>query len=263
MSGERDPLGRAFEVVAWMADQDGVDFGVRQVAEATGIPAASVHRTLAALERIGLLDRVGTSYAVGLELRRIGLRLAAGLNVDRIAAEPMAELAQAADEQAFLCFLDLRRRSVMFGPTVEASHALRYTIAPYRWEPLHAGASCLGALAFVDPDDLDLLRRTGELEEVATRSALNLAELDDAIRVAVARGCAVSVGRHTVGAVGVSAPVFDHLDRVMGSLMLTIPEHRYDPLEEPRLAELVKIAADRVSWKLGSTRALLSELGRR
>ena len=63
-------------------------------------------------------------------------------------------------------------------------------------------------------------------------------------------GFAISQGERLVGAVGIAAPIFDTQDQVVGSLQLTIPEHRFVRRRVREVANLVKQNADRLRGQI-------------
>ena len=67
--GARNPVGRAFRILVWMAPRDDGPWGVREIAKGVGMSPSTVHRLLGMLEEEGLVrqDDPGGGYAVGTE----------------------------------------------------------------------------------------------------------------------------------------------------------------------------------------------------
>jgi DNA-binding IclR family transcriptional regulator len=253
-ASSRDPIGRAFQVIAWMVDHGHGAWGVRDIASGTALPAATTHRLLTSLERLSLVERVNGLYTLGLEMHRLGQRVASRANVSTIAESFMRELVAECDEQIYLCLFDRHRPAMMFGRTVEASDPLRYTIEQYRWEPVHAGASGMAILAFLPSEELDEVLGTSALPKLTLDTITDPVELRATLADIAARGYAISHGQRTKGAVGIAAPVFDQHDRVIADVVMTIPDHRYDNTRERELSQAVMRCADQISERLGSTR---------
>jgi DNA-binding Lrp family transcriptional regulator len=97
------------------------------LAEATGIPEATVHRLLKQLVEVGAVRREGTRYRLGAYLLGLGARVTPEHWLRVIARRPMAELAAAtgagvgltADIGGEVVFLDVVEASMPLGVTPE------------------------------------------------------------------------------------------------------------------------------------------------
>jgi hypothetical protein len=89
----RGVIGSAFELL----DQVGALEPVRLIdlAEATGIPRATVHRLLKQLIEVGAVRREGTGYRLGASLLGLGSRVTPERRLRVVARRPLAELAAA------------------------------------------------------------------------------------------------------------------------------------------------------------------------
>jgi DNA-binding IclR family transcriptional regulator len=77
------------------------------------------------------------------------------------------------------------------------------------------------------------------------------AQLRDELDAARTRGYVVSHGERFEGAVGVSAPVRDGADRVIGDLIATWPDNRTSTEKEATVGKIVRGAAEELSTRLG------------
>jgi DNA-binding IclR family transcriptional regulator len=86
-------IGSAFELL----DHVGALEPVRllDLAEATGIPAPTVHRLLKQLIEVGAVRREGTRYRLGASLLELGARVTPERRLRAVARRPLAELAAA------------------------------------------------------------------------------------------------------------------------------------------------------------------------
>ena len=69
----RNPIGRAFRILSWMAPRDDGPWGVREIAKGVEMNPSTVHRLLGLLEEEGLVrqDDPGGGYRLGTELLRL------------------------------------------------------------------------------------------------------------------------------------------------------------------------------------------------
>lgn len=241
----REPVGRAIDVLIWLADHPGGPWSVRHVARELGTSPATIHRIFKVLESRELLGRAtdGTYFA-GLELYRVCRALADELSPSRLARPHLEALARECGECVLLGAYDPRRGQMMFVDIVEAAYPLRYVIECNVWLPVHAGATGLAILAHLP---------AGERKEIYARGTPALTpatlvseeELEHEVELIAERGYAHTSGQRADGAVGFAAPLFDVNNDVYGDVCITVPDVRYRPeLEEPLSTALMRAARD-------------------
>lgn len=251
----KDPIGRSWLILRWMAEQPVSTVGVRQIAKVHGMQPSTVSRLLNRLheERIVRRDPYTGKYSLGLELIRMGMCADRHLNVRATARPHLRTLVETCGETAFLGIYDNLHHEMMRVEAVPSAHPLQYVVVMGRWTNVYAGASGLGIAAFLDERDREVVVK---LAVEATRAG------DRPIRADVLRqemaeirssGYACTSGRRTVGAVGIAAPVFDASGAVVGDIVITIPESRFEPHMKERLATSVMKTAAAVTSDMGGT----------
>lgn len=249
----RDPVGRALDLLTWLAEHGSAGpLGVREIARAMGTSPTTVHRLLQTFEERSLVRRDGSgAYYGGLELVRLG-RLASRFSV-RAAAHPVLEkLASGVDETSMLGLYDPRRGELMVVDCVQTSHPLRYTVQLDTWRPLWAGATGLGVLAFLEPDERARVLTEHPPEQLTAHTPSTAAAVEEICAAARADGYVLTRGHRTDGAVGISAPVRDADDSVVGDVCLTVPDNRFRDADEERLAGALRGAAEEISGILAA-----------
>ena len=229
------------------------EWGVRDLARASGIPRSAAHRILHDMAALGLLapaDEPGR-FLVGADLARIGVLLAEHLDVRRVGRPILARAAAEIGETVVLALYDPVRRQFSAVDAVETSHPIRYLWESLReWSDLHLGSSGKGILAFLAPDEqaaiLDRLP-----DPIPGRRRLSKAQLRGELDAARRRGYVVSHGERFDGAVGVSAPIRDARGRVVGDIIATWPDNRTSDAKETAAGATVRVAADDLSRRLG------------
>jgi DNA-binding IclR family transcriptional regulator len=153
----------------------------------------------------------------------------------------LKQLVDECNETAILGLYDSTRQQMVFAASVESPHPLRYVLEFNQWMPLHVGASGLAILAFLPVEERgQIIRRAGV-------DADGLTAQIESIR---SKGYAYTRGQRIPGAVGIAAPIRESRRGVIGDLVVTIPDQRFDPQREPELASLVMKFADQVSERL-------------
>ena len=243
-NGSRAPMERWIAVLDAFATSD--EWGVRELAGATGLSPTATHRILHEMTRTGLLAPAAGRgrFRVGPELARLGVLVAERLDVRRIARPILVATAEAIGETVILTLYSPSRRRFWAVDAAESEHTIRYIWESLRpWSDLHRGASGKGILAFLPETEREAILETlDEPERSSLRAALDAAR---------DQGFAISHGERFAGAVGVSAPIRDATGRVMGDLVSGWPDNRTDPAKERRVADAIVAASAQLSRSLG------------
>lgn len=247
----RDPVGRAFQVLTYMIEQPQLEFGVREIAKACALQPSTVHRALSSLVNEGIVVRMDQtdSYQVGLELLRLWRMTHKKADVRAVAGDQLRSVVAATNETTILGLYDRDRRQMVRVDSVESTHPLRYVFDLFQWTEIYRGASGLAILANLSEEErAEILTEAERLGNSPWPSRVaaeaELATIRD-------QGYAVTRGRRISGAVAVVAPIFDFMDRVVGDIILTAPEQRFDEALLPGYIELITGAAEEISTRLG------------
>lgn len=257
-SGKRDALGKAVQLLWWIVDaSDNAkdnEWGVRELAQGLHLPPATVHRVLVSLMKHGLIQRNPTSgqYQIGMEFYRLASKAQSSFAIRNAGIPVMQDLVAQCNETAFLGLYDVSRMEMMFVAAVNSNHPLRYIVPINEWIPVYAGASGLAIMAFLPKDERQAIIKRTRLIPLTEHTISHPAVLEDEFARVRARGYAFSRGHRNVGAVAIAAPIWGPGGRVIGDLVLSMPESRYDTKMEPDLARLVIQHAKRVMGRLGA-----------
>jgi IclR family acetate operon transcriptional repressor len=235
-----------------MAEAEQGAWGIREMATAMKMPPSTIHRVLVTLESQGMVSAAGNGrYQLGLELLRIASKVAARNSLAEAAAAPMRHLAELTGESVLLGVYDRSRMEMMYIAAVESRHPLRYVVQLFDWLPLHAGVGGLAILSFLP--DLERQRIIGRkrLVPLTTRTITDPELLEKAADRFRRRGYVITVGHRIAGAVGIGAPVVGHDDEVVGDVVLTIPESRFEARSEDNLGRLVIKTAQAIGRGIG------------
>lgn len=232
-----------------LAETNG-DATLGDIAQKMKLPASTTHRLLNLLLEQGFVDRgQGNTYRPGLEFLRVGGLVASRAQLTEVAHGFMQAVVDACDETCVLSVYMPRNRSTMIAKAIYGSHPLRYEAVLYEPSSLVWGATGKGILAFLPPEaSEDIIAHEGP--SPAAGRALNRAQLQRDLAQVRRQGYAHTRGQKIQGAVGLSAPVFNAFG-VVAALCITVPDTRFQPETEPRLAAVLKEQAARFSNALG------------
>jgi len=251
--GSREPVTKALELLSHLIDLGNTSVGVRELASRSSMPASTVHRILGQLEKLSLVQRDQAGrYSLGLELLRWGQRLAPIFPLREAATPRLQQLVDSCNETAFLGVYNPRNRQMMYTASIESKHPLRYNLPMEEWRPLYAGASGLAILAFLPPAEQKSVIEQAPLVPVTRNTITDRKRLRTVLTQILNDGVAVTRGENIPGAVGVAAPLFDSRLEVIGDVCLTIPEQRFDDLDEVALRRQVIECVQDISDLLGA-----------
>lgn len=247
--GRRDPLAKALQVLEFLADRLPSDGGVREIANGLGLPPATVHRILRLLETEGAVTSTGDNgrYHVDFRFLRLAWTTSARYPITGVALPIMRDLVDEIDETAFLGLYDPSRMEMIVAERVESSHPLQYVVELNQWLPVYAGAGGLGIMSFLPKNERDAIVRRTELEPLTDRTISDPDKLETAMAEFRRHGYVMTAGQRVKGAVGWAAPIWGPAERVIGDLVVTIPEHRQDSSDETRIAKCLISHADRIT----------------
>jgi DNA-binding IclR family transcriptional regulator len=247
----REPVGRALDVLAWMADHQSEPLGVRQIARDLETSPSTIHRILTTFQDRRLVARgENGEYVAGLELYRICAVIAGELSLGRIAHSRLQQLTNECSETTLFGTYDSSRGQMMFIDRVEALHPLRYVVDLHQWVPLHSGATGLAILAFLPGEERQRIYARG-LEALTSATIVSVPDLESELKQVRRRGYALSMSQRVQGAVGFAAPVFDSTDVVCADMCITLPEQRFEAgAFADSLARMLMTAAAQVTADL-------------
>lgn len=252
MDTPTDVIGRASSVLRAIAASAPGGVSTSQLARATSLPRATVHRLLTALMGEGLTDRENRSgqWFLGPELYLFGVAAAQRYDVTEVAQPFVRALAVSTGESAFF---SARRgdESICLlredGSFPLRSHVLHEGIR----FPLGVASAGLVMLAFLPDREInaylagaDLVERFGTDHSAASIQA----------RISKTRsdGYATNPGLIVEGSWGLATAVFDLAGRPQWALTLTGVEQRFGPGRRPELGTLLLDAAHRLTGSLAT-----------
>jgi DNA-binding IclR family transcriptional regulator len=223
-----------------------------QIAERMRLPPSTTHRLLHLLAEQGFVERGqgARTYKAGLEFLRVGGLVASRADLTDLAANFMQAVVDECDETCMLSLYVPRPSYAMVAKVIYGSHPLRYEAKLYTPTSLAWGATGRGILAFLPAKVIDAVIEREGPSPVDSRKMIAPQQLHHDLATIRQQGYAHTIGQKVPGAVGFSAPVFNN-GGVVAALCITLPDNRYEPAMEPKLAHALTTQARRFSLSLG------------
>lgn len=227
-SGAGSSLGTQFIVLTQIADMpEACD--VATIAGAAGLSQSTVRRAINQLQANGLVSTaVGGGYILGEASVRLGQKLRSMSRLERLAQPVLHELAQQTNETTVVNRYLPDEGTAIIAGLAESSRLLSYRIEIGELKYLHTGASGKVIMAFLPSQTIDSIIERHGLPSLTDRTIINRDQLKHDLRIIRSQGYGISRGERVPGAVALAAPLFGAGRQVVGSLVVTIPEHRFD-----------------------------------
>ncbi len=243
---EPGPVAKVFAVLRELARREG-SAGLSELAQALDLPKATVHRVLAQLERLGLVQRMPGERRLLLAPPAIELATEILEGASRTALR-RAALVSLSEQTGESCSLGARSGyEIVYLDDVTGSSPLSFHFQRGRRAPLHCTSMGKIYLGKMSPDELD---RFFETETLVAYTPWTIVDRDRlrAISAEAARNDFVTSNQEFVlGVVGAAVPVFDSQRRMIAGLAVSIPAARMPYEKLPSLKPLLRKTADRIA----------------
>ena len=198
---------RAFDILTAFSDVHPV-LALHELAEATCLPKASVHRIATTMLDYGFLRQTPDgSYTLGMRILELARLASSSSLLLKIARPIAAEMAALTQENILIAEIDWRDRTVLVVDRIDAEHALTVLSPIGRHSHLSCGCMAKAALAGLPPETADLLIPQLPLVARTPRSITDPVELAQEVRLCRSRGYAAERHEFYVGVVGVAVPI--------------------------------------------------------
>jgi DNA-binding IclR family transcriptional regulator len=224
--------------------------GVTEIADELGYDKANVHRTLAALVRLGYVEQDPSTrrYAATVRVVELARSVLDSRDLTVVAAPHLKSLWAAAGENTHLAVL--AGDHVVYVSTLNGMTLLSANAAIGQSGPLHCTATGKAIVASLPRGTAEGLLRTIAYESFTPRTMTTAEALRQELAQVRVTGYAVDDREYHPGVRCLAAPIFG-IGGVMASLGISAPADRLGADRLRVLAPLVVDTAARVSRELG------------
>lgn len=225
--------------------------------DGVGGPKATIHRLLATLQARGYVTRDPrtSGYSAGVRCFELGSLWAQNLDLRAVAAPFLSTLNQDTGETVHLAVYD--HGDVVYVDKLESLHPVVAKSYVGRRCPATCVATGRALLAFESHEEIEAVLG-GPLPAYTPDSVTDPAALEDLLADVREHGYAVNHGSYREGVGGIAAPVRDHTGRVVASVGICLPEHRFGPERFEALRDGTIETAVAVSRAMGGPVSLVT-----
>jgi DNA-binding IclR family transcriptional regulator len=245
-----ESVGRAIQLLDCFT-RETPELRLTDLSNALEMSKAQVLRIASTLEASGYLlrDPQTKRYRLGIRLFQLGMLVQQQIDLRRIVHPYLEDLVARADESARLIVpyddgpicLDL----------VESSQRTRVFAQLGQRMPWNAGTSPKVILAYLPEADRERILCRDQFQRFTENTIVD----PDALRqeLAEVRQRGYHIGRRDLDkdATGISAPLFNHDEAIVGAINISVPVSRLSDQRVAELLQLVTTAAHEISLQLG------------
>lgn len=234
-------------------DQQTPALGITDIARRVGLTKGVVFRAVQTMAEAGFLERAGHdgAYRVGLKAFEVGSLYANAATLERVALEPMQELASRHGHNVYLGVRD--GRHVVYVGTVEGRGPIKVHAAIGSRASIHASAMGKALLASLPPDEAHRILARRTLEALTPNTITDVGRLEQQLVQVRKAGFAMNRGESFVGVGSVAAPVRDRSGTVVATVSNGFPWGPGAPANWKELAADVVACANAISRRLGES----------
>lgn len=243
-------LNRTLDVIELIADRRGT--GVREIAQISGLPPATVHRIVAALVKRGYLnkDRRTHRYTLTPKFLILGERVQQQLDIVAIARPHLEALMRATRENANLCIRD-SDKIIYIDQVGSPEHNLQIFTKLGGSAPLYASGVGKVFLAHMRATELDAYLKAVELRPFTDHTKTTPSALRKEIVAIQKSGYGVDDQERELGVRCVAAPIFNHAHQVVAAISISGASQRIPVHRIKELGQQVVAAAQDISIGMG------------
>jgi IclR family transcriptional regulator, acetate operon repressor len=240
------PVTRSIRVLRFLGERKMTT--IREASASLMLAPSTVHRLFDLLAREGMVeqDKTDRTYRTGPEFFRIAAQVVGHYDLRTLALDIMHEVVAVCEETCVLGLYLSTVRKMTLAERVDSTLPLRYQLPMITHLSLLSGASGRSILAFLPPDQIDLILRQEKANMPARAKVLR------ELKTIQEQGFAVSHGEMIAGAMAIAAPVIGAEGKAIASLGVTAPNERMHRAGVQRVSALLRDKARILSLRLGA-----------
>jgi len=226
------------------------ELSVSEIGCKVGMHRGAVHRFLATLRELGLLEQSKDSrYRLSMKLFEIGMSVDNRFEVRQIAHPFLVDLQSRYEETANLAILD--GIEVIFLDKVESNHLLRMDLSIGHRVPSYCTALGKVMLAYLPEKEVRRLFHKVKLEPRTPNTITILSELIEHLDEIKTKGYAISAEEIDTGISAIAAPIFDYTETCIAAISIAGPAQRLTREIMEKMAQDLSTICKTISIRLG------------
>ena len=220
----------------------------KEIEELLELNKVTVHRLLATLENRGFVERMGSSYVIGLKVVELSSMKLSNVELKTEAAPYLRELVNKLGLPVQMAILE--GHEAVFIDKIESIHSFRMYSQIGKRIPVYACG--VGKVLLMQKTDEEIKEKMDKIqfEAFTSKTLTSVEELIDAINGARKKGYAVDNEEHEVGIYCVAAPIYDYMGKVIAAISVGDTNKQFIKATNKQI-EFIKQTAREISKRLG------------
>ena len=217
------------------------------------IPKSSASYILRAPVKHGYLrrDRETNRYYLGLKVVGLSHRALAALDVREIAEPVLRQLVDTTQLTAHVAIYD--REEAVYVEKIDAPGFVKMNTWVGRRLQLHSTSVGKVLAAFMPREEMEAMLSGRGLYGRTPRTVTSVPKLLKELERVREQGYALDDEENSLGVRCIAAPIFNAEGQIEAALGVSGTTHQFERPQVPKMAELVKAAARKISHQLGAT----------
>jgi len=214
---------QAFEVIDVLREKDGA--GVSEIADELGWAKSTTHNYLRTLEENEYIVSEGSTYCLGLRFLDLGNYVLNRKPLYSLVEPKVEELAEKTGER--VQFAVLEHRHAVYVCHEKGERGVQTDVGVGSRINLHATSGGKALLSQLPTDELEAVLDRIELQRFTKHTITDKDEFRDELEHVREENMAYSFGEMVEGLNAVAVPVTDAAGKLLGSLSISGPAHRF------------------------------------
>lgn len=243
-------LDRSLDVLEVLAQAEEA-LGVTEIGNRISLHKSTVHRILHTLCHRGYVERVRDNerYQLGIKTVELGIRFFNDLEIRKVAAPILNDLAKLLDEVVHLVLPD--EGEVVYIDKAESSHLVSMHSKVGRRAPMHCTAVGKALLSTLSEEEVrHILERKG-MTGYTPNTIVEPDVLMAYLREIKASKISVEIEENEIGIICLGTPVFDYSGRAIGAISVSGPAERIKEKGIERIGQEMKKSGEEISAHMG------------
>lgn len=243
-------LERALDVLEALARAE-ESLGVTEIGNRIGLHKSTVHRILQTLCYRGYVEKEKDRerYRLGIKIVELGIRFFNDLEIRKVAAYFLSQLAKSFDEVVHLVLPD--DGEVVYIDRREGSQVISMHSKVGRRAPMHCTAVGKSILSTLPEEEVRHILKTKGMPGFTHKTITDPDKLIEELKEIRKLGYALEAEENEVGILCLGTPIFDYSGRAIGAISVSGPINRMKDKGTKRIGDEIKSAGQEISAKLG------------
>lgn len=243
-------LDRALDILEVLARTE-ESLGVTEIGNRIGLHKSTVHRILQTLCYRGYVEKEKDRerYRLGIKIVELGIRFFNDLEIRKIAAHFLVQLAKSFDEVVHLVLPD--DGEVVYIDRREASQVISMHSKVGRRAPMHCTAVGKAILSTLPEEEVRHILKVRGMPGFTHKTITDPDKLIEQLKEIKHNGFAIETEENEVGIICAGTPIYDYSGRAIGAISVSGPANRMKEKGMERIGQEIKHAGLEISAKLG------------